>query len=162
VGTGEVFSDPYFSEDEMSVWTDARGEFGDLSATLEDTFYLRATTAGWTTFHGWSLYGSEGIELTDMKIGKIPNDYIISAAATVAEVPSRIERVFANEDLNDEGFYQLNLYKLGSPVKIQVDDIFPTTIGSWLLHAYTGDDKSLWGPILEKAFAKFYGNYEIL
>jgi len=33
--------------------------------------------------------------------------------------------------------------------------------GSYLtLFAHVSDDKALWGPILEKAFAKYHGNYE--
>jgi len=87
---------------------------------------------------------------------------MISGAATIAEVPERIQKVFSNEDLNDEGFYQVQLYKLGNPITIQIDDRLPMSTGSKLLFAQIGDDKSLWGPLLEKAFAKFYGNYEVL
>jgi hypothetical protein len=54
------------------------------------------------------------------------------------------------------------MYKLGSPIKVQIDDRLPMTTGSKLLYAQKGEDKSLWGPLLEKAFAKLYGNYEVL
>ena len=43
--------------------------------------------------------------------------------------------------------------------KVVVDDIFLHYKLTGLKSALVGDDKSLWGPILEKAFAKVKGNY---
>ena len=36
------------------------------------------------------------------------------------------------------------------------------TAGSKLINAQIGNDKSLAGPLIEKAYTKFYGNYEVL
>jgi hypothetical protein len=89
----------------MTVWEDARFDLGDLTDTLASTVYSRAVDSGWTTLNGWSLWGYDGIELIDMDQGNIGNCYIISGAATIAEVPARIEKIFDNQNLNDEGFY---------------------------------------------------------
>ena len=51
------------------------------------------------------------------------------------------------------------MYVRGKPWTIVVDDIFLHYKLSGLKSALVGDDKSLWGPILEKAFAKVKGNY---
>ena len=51
------------------------------------------------------------------------------------------------------------MYIRGKPWTIVVDDIFLHYKLTGLKSALVGDDKSLWGPILEKAFAKVKGNY---
>ena len=52
---------------------------------------------------------------------------------------------------------------MGMPVTVTVDDylVFDNGYNS-LEFAGLGNDGSLWGPILEKAAAKLYGNYEML
>ena len=146
----------------MVKWENAVWTGGNLDSVEAQTQILRAHDTGKNKANGWSLWGTDGVDYDDFDQGKIGNCYMISGAATVAEKPERIVKVFDNEDLNEEGFYQVNLYKLGSPIKIQVDDRLPMNINSGLLYARSGPDFSLAGPLLEKAFAKFYGNYEVL
>ena len=66
-------------------------------------------------------------------------------------------------EMNDAGIYAVHIYALGVPTTVMVDDRLPLINrggGQWgTLYAAVGDDSALWGPILEKAFAKFYGNY---
>jgi hypothetical protein len=162
VGTGVQFEDPYFKPEEVIYWENARGELGDLKALGDSMRYVHAFDAGWSKRNGYSLWGSNGIDYDDMEQGKLGNCYLISGAATIAEKPNRIKKVFNNEDLNDEGFYQVNMHMLGSPITIDIDDRLPLEAGSKPMFAQIGKDKSLWGPLLEKAYAKFYGNYEVL
>ena len=55
------------------------------------------------------------------------------------------------------------MYALGVPVTITIDDNVPLWDStSMTLFANIGEDKSLWAPLLEKAFAKMHGNYEAL
>ena len=84
----------------------------------------------------------------------------------MAEVKGRMDKVFVNlgdGSLNANGIYALNFYALGSPHTTIVDDYLP-------LHQYgpehyqtlfsnVGEDNSLWTAVLEKAFAKYHGNY---
>lgn len=55
--------------------------------------------------------------------------------------------------------YAVTLYPAGIPQTVVVDDLLPFKDGK-LIFANIGDDGGLWGPILEKAFAKMSGNYE--
>ena len=73
-----------------------------------------------------------------------------------------MESIFLNNKLNANGIYGVNMYALGIPHTVIVDDYLPlrksgtkytTTV------AGAGVDGSLWGAILEKAFAKYHGNY---
>lgn len=66
---------------------------------------------------------------------------------------------------NENGIYALKLYTLGVPMVVIVDDYLPfdkyakTPATRYMT---LSKDKSLWGPILEKAYAKLLGNYEFL
>ena len=56
------------------------------------------------------------------------------------------------------------MYIMGIPVTVTVDDFLPmwSDREDGLIYGGPSPDKSLWMPILEKAAAKFYGNYEML
>ena len=54
------------------------------------------------------------------------------------------------------------MYALGLPTTVTIDDYLP-----WMPEPMNkapflrpGPDKALWGPLIEKAFAKFHGSYE--
>ena len=68
-----------------------------------------------------------------------------------------------SNDLNAAGIYGVNLYSLGIPHTVIVDDYLPLEIswnGNWsTVFSKIGNDKAMWMPILEKAFAKLNGNY---
>jgi hypothetical protein len=61
------------------------------------------------------------------------------------------------------GIYGVNFYTLGVPHTVIVDDLLPLSNNWDGSHATQlagiGVDGSLWGPILEKAFAKYHGNW---
>ena len=49
------------------------------------------------------------------------------------------------------------------PVTLTIDDRLPMKKGTnRTLYANVGRDKSVWGPLYEKAFAKYHGSYEAL
>ena len=89
----------------------------------------------------------------------------MSAASALSEHPGRLEKVFLNniDEVSPNGIYAVNLYTLGVPHTVIVDDYLPMRrisngrLGFWF--AGLGTDGSIWGAILEKAFAKFHGNY---
>ena len=53
----------------------------------------------------------------------------------------------------------MNIYALGVPYTIYVDDYLPFRSNGDSLFAQIGSDNALWGAILEKAIAKYVGNY---
>ena len=87
----------------------------------------------------------------------------------MAEVPGRLESVFVSEETNStngishNGIYAVNMHALMMPVTITIDDRIPLKKGTdRTLYANIGRDKSVWGPLFEKAFAKYHGSYEAL
>lgn len=112
------------------------------------------------------MWGTSGqLSNNDVNQGAIGNCYFLAAAAAIAEKPERLQKIFLNQsnDLNEAGIYGVNLYALGVPITVVIDDYLPLMsdeIGSYTtMFAKISDDKAMWMPILEKAFAKFNGNY---
>ena len=112
----------------------------------------------------YSLWGFDGITFDDPEQGFIGDCWMIAASSVTAQDPDRIKKIFHVESLNSAGVYALDLFVMGIPVTVTVDDylLFPLHAGTALRYAKVGPDKSLWMPILEKAAAKLYGNYEVM
>ena len=72
--------------------------------------------------------------------------------------------MFIIQELNSAGIYALKLYLMGIPVTVSVDEFLPFAGASpnHLEFARAPSDHGLWMPILEKAGAKLFGNYEML
>lgn len=67
----------------------------------------------------------ETIEPNDVKPGILGDDWFLSAAALLAEMPALIERLFITKEINQAGIYKIRLCKNGEWVTVTVDDFFP-------------------------------------
>ena len=83
----------------------------------------------------------------------------MASLSALAEYPERIYNIFHNTEKSDTGAYAVNLYSLGVPYTTYVDDYLPFKWDGSLMYSMVGADNALWGPILEKAIAKYVGNY---
>ena len=89
----------------------------------------------------------------------------MAAVSGVAEYPDRIESVFHNTEISRNGVYALNIYALGMPHTVIIDDLLPFMPHPKdpkivkLAYAFLGSENALWGPLVEKALAKYTGNY---
>lgn len=87
---------------------------------------------------------------------------------SAAEFPHIIENLFLTKEINAHGIYAVNLFIRGKPWAVIVDDIFLFRNKGFALDRYhlkaamIGDDRALWAPIIEKAFAKIKGNYQAI
>ena len=124
-GAGEEFTDATFPPSDAIQWSDlGAGERRDLSfielsakwARLKDVF---------PADDGYSLWGTEGVRPADIKQGQIGNCWFLSGAAAVAEKPDRLQKVFLNRELSSEGIYALQMYALGVPFTLTIDDTVP-------------------------------------
>jgi len=119
-----------------------------------------------TVYPNNTLYGVNGVDQADIIQGSLGNCWFLAACHTLSKIPSRVENVFLNLEnkLSPNGIYGVNFYLLGVPHTVIIDDYLPlvsgTTAGSYKTYfASISPDSALWVPILEKAFAKLYGNY---
>jgi len=85
----------------------------------------------------------------------------MASCIALAEFPGRVEDVFLNRGKSEAGVYGLQFWALNVPVTILVDDVLPLNKNSPsnTLYAKLGEDGSVWGAVMEKAFAKFHGTY---
>lgn len=107
-----------------------------------------------------TIFG-DGISPGDIDQGQLGNCWALSSPSAIAEKPGRMDKVFLNTEnvLNAPGIYGLNMYALGAPTTIIVDDYIPTYSGGSTYFTSPGKDTSMWVPIYEKAFSKYHGNY---
>ena len=54
------------------------------------------------------------------------------------------------------------MYALGVPITVTIDDYIPLGNYGKTVYAQVSSDGALWGPLLEKAVAKFLLNYEAI
>lgn len=83
-------------------------------------------------------------------------------ASAVANRAGRLERLFLNDSLSSNGIYGFQFYVLGVPTTLTIDDEVPLDASGRSVFAKVSDDGALWGPLLEKAFAKLHGSYEAI
>ena len=161
LSSGQKYSDDDFTPDGSSVYWADMGEGTDSIADLKLKWKRATEIPG-----DHSLFG-KGISPDDIIQGNVGNCWLLAAASAVAEVPGRMEKTFLDttNKLNDAGIYAVNLYTLGVPHTVVVDDWVPRTKDilkpNKIINAFAevGFDSSLWGTILEKAYAKSVGNY---
>ena len=107
--------------------------------------------------------------------GPYTNNNFLSAIIAMSQYPKIIKKLFISDKKNKNGIFGLKICKNGYLQEIIIDDFFPvlkpniTNINDNNLnksnypYCFThSKDNSLWVQIIEKAFAKVYGSYEIL
>ena len=100
----------------------------------------------------------EGIKTTDVRQGKLNDSWLLSAISVVAQSPKLIERIILTKSYSRYGLYRVKLCRMGAWQVIALDDYFPCyPLGEPIFSKNNG--KELWVILLEKAFAKLYGNY---
>lgn len=159
------WTDTDFPTNDGLYWKDHEAETEFVAYLPDDVTWKRINEADIGVESLWGPNGSSDIKPADMNQGGVGNCWIISAISAVAEVPGRITNLMLNDDLNEAGVYGVNMYSLGVPTTVYVDDYLPVA-EDWYsgeskpLYAGLGKDNSIWGAIVEKAFAKKYGNYQ--
>ena len=120
LGGSAKYTDTDFKHDWSSfAWKDAGEKFDEVEEA--EVTWKRASVA----FPKKTLFGTNGITPNDIRQGAIGNCWFMSAAAALAEEKGRMESVFLNSEVNANGIYGVNLYTLGVPHTVIVDDYLP-------------------------------------
>ena len=157
------FTDSTFPTSDALYWYDMGNEKSKEMSRIRNVEWKRASEV---FDDSYTLWGTNGITPHDIEQGSIGNCWYLAAAAALAEYPERLDRVVENgNDLNDPGIYAFHFYALGVPYTQIIDDYLPLKEDYWnggysTIFGHIGDDKALWGPLMEKAFAKLHGNYQ--
>jgi hypothetical protein len=87
----------------------------------------------------------------------------LAAAVALAEKPERVEKLFNTKAYPDNGMFNFNFFLRGKPVQVSIDDRLPYDNGeNALVNARKSENDAYWVPLLEKAAAKYFINYENL
>ena len=112
--------------------------------------------------------------LKSISPGHYTSNNFLSAIIAMSKYPKIIRKLFLTDKKNKNGIYGLKIAKNGFLQEIVLDDYFPVlkslqdiinnspNNNSYHLCFTHSKDNTLWVQILEKAFAKAYGSYEIL
>ena len=100
----------------------------------------------------------DAIDLNEVSESSLDGCDLYSALAAMTEFPQRLLKVFTTKEVNKHGAYSVTFLISGISVEILLDDYFPCIENSQLLYSKPKSNE-LWFLLLEKAFAKLYGNY---
>ena len=103
-----------------------------------------------------------GIQAGDIAQGQLGDCWLMAALACLSEHPAAIQRCFLTRERNVRGCYRIQLYdgQKKQFVKLSIDDFLPTENDQPLFAKPKGSE--LWVLLLEKAFAKLFGDYHSL
>jgi len=95
IAAGDDWEDASFPKEDAIDWDDHPTTYRSLD-WLADSAYLQWSRMSdeYPASEGFSLFGSEGIRPGDVQQGSIGNCWFLSAAAAVAEVPGRFEKIW--------------------------------------------------------------------
>ena len=115
--------------------------------------------------HIWGLEGynvTNGVSPYQIEQGYLSNGYFLTALAMLAQHPQLITRLFSSKAANESGVYGVWLHINGNWKEYVLDDLFPVFVNDKGLTEFAFShtkDNNIWVQLLEKAYAKAYGNY---
>ena len=74
-----------------------------------------------------NLWGTKGVLPTGIGQGALGDCWFLAASAALAEHPSRIKKLFKNQEYPKEGIFEINFYYGGEPRTIVIDDRLPAS-----------------------------------
>lgn len=152
--SGGYWNDPVFPADQTSL------AWSSYTNNNLDGYYNNRWSRLTDLCPTCSIFGSDNF-LNDIAQGSLGDCYYLAGMSSAAEIDSRFQKAFVNPQVNYAGLYAFNVYIRGIPHQIVVDDAVPAgNYGKSPVFAGFGSDGSIWGPLLEKAWAKANGNYE--
>ncbi|KAI9596505.1 hypothetical protein BDF19DRAFT_412595 [Syncephalis fuscata] len=104
--------------------------------------------------------------------GSIGNCWLVATIGLVAQRPNLMRRLVPYMHrqnwspahvVRNPSVYRFQFYRLGRWVEVVVDDLLPyDTINGRLLFARSTDPNEFWVSLVEKAYAKLLGSYDVL
>lgn len=106
----------------------------------------------------------DGYSRFDVNQGHLGNCWMLAATATLAQKPELFLHVVPDDQSFKRkyaGIFHFKFWRYGRWIDIVVDDRLPTSKGK-LKYMKSTEKNEFWGSLLEKAYAKFHGSYELL
>ncbi|GLH07364.1 Calpain-A, partial [Gryllus bimaculatus] len=106
----------------------------------------------------------DGISHHDVQQGRLGDCWFLAAATALAQYPDLIRQVMPEDQplcgSDYHGIIVARFWRMGQWVSVYIDDKLPIDEDNDLVYGKCTTSNEFWLPLLEKAFAKFHGNYE--
>ena len=150
--SGEKFTDDEFPPDHTIL-----NKMGKSPASWKNYTFRRATEF----MDPKSISVFQGIDPNDIRQGALGDCYFLCCLSVLAERPLLVERLLITEEFNHAGCYAVWLNDSGKWRSFILDDFIPCSPSG--LPAFTkSNGNELWVLLLEKAYAKMFGGYDII
>ncbi|XP_044261041.1 calpain-A-like [Tribolium madens] len=103
----------------------------------------------------------DGATRFDINQGQLGDCWFLASIANLTTNPKIFSMVVPeNQNFSENyvGIFHFRFWQYGRWVDVVIDDKLPT-INNQLIYLKSGDSDEFWPPLLEKAYAKFYGSY---
>lgn len=160
LSSGDLFEDPYFRPEISSLNFNDEKDYGEVEWWRPSELLEKKESSSDPKF----IVG--GKSRFDVNQGSCGNCGFMSALANIACSGSMLDRVVPDDQSFDEGDYagifHFRFWQYGEWIDVVVDDYLPCY--SWghpkFVASKTGNE--FWQSLLEKAYAKLHGSYQLL
>lgn len=111
---------------------------------------------------------TEGSSADDFSQGSLGNCWFVAACACIAERKNLLRKIVPDIEQQDwgkgrkyAGIFHFKFWQCGEWVDVVIDDYLPTRQGR-LIYMHSKSRNEFWSALLEKAYAKLFGDYESL
>lgn len=151
----KAFIDPDFPHDERST---KNSRFPELDMGKPDR-WVRARMLG----NSSEAVLFDEVRPQDVKQGHVGDCYLLASLSALAQQPQRLKNLFSEKHLTEDGKYTVKLFHMDKKewVKVVIDEFVPCRSADGILRPCCAQPlgEEIWVPLLEKAIAKFCGNY---